>query len=248
MRSFVDIHCHILPGLDDGARDWDETLAMARQAVAQGVRRVIATPHQSGQFPANTPDRILARVFEAQERLRIAGITLELLPGADVRVTEHLIAKLAYNEIMTLGNLGKHLLLELPPDLALSLDELLYELELRGVRSILSHPERNTALQADTALLKRLVSQGCLLQVTAGSFLDRFGRAARRTAFRLLHDGLVHIVASDAHNERDRVIDMDTACAIVTREVGDEASDKMFRIIPTLITEGVDYDPPLPYG
>ncbi|MBI3461916.1 MAG: protein tyrosine phosphatase [Planctomycetes bacterium] len=241
----MDIHCHILPGLDDGARDWDETLAMARCAVAQGIRRVIATPHQSEQFPGVNRERILAKVSQALQRFQEASIPLEILPGADVRVTEHLVAKLARGEIVTLGNLGKHLLLELPAELTLPLHELFYELESRGVRSILSHPERNTALQADTALLGRLVNQGCLLQVTAGSFLGRFGRAACRTAFRLLRNGLVHIIASDAHNEQDRPFETAAAYARVVRAVGPEETDKKFSFTPALIAEGVEYEPQL---
>ena len=246
MADFIDIHCHILPGLDDGAKNWEETLAMARQAVDDGIRLVIATPHQSEQYPTNTAHRIVELVFEARRRFEHERLPLEILPGADIRVNEEVVTKISRGELVTLGNHCKHILLELPSDAVLPLCDLVFDLELRGIRSILSHPERNTALQEDISSLEQLVTQGCLLQVTAGSFLGTFGRAARRTALRLLRAGMVHLVASDAHDTQHRPFVMSPAYNFLAGEIGPAAAEKICRTNSTLVSNGVEFDPPLP--
>jgi protein-tyrosine phosphatase len=201
---FVDIHCHVLPGMDDGAKDWDESLAMARLAVEDGASTVIATPHQLGNFGHIAGDDIRLRTAELQERLSAANVKLTVLPGADVRIQDDMLDRLVRGDVLTLGDHQRHVLLELPHELYLPLEPVLDRLARHNVVGILSHPERNDGILRQPQVLAPLVEAGCLLQVTAGSLCGTFGAACQQLAERLLADGLVHFVATDGHGARVR--------------------------------------------
>ena len=202
--SFVDIHCHLLPGIDDGAKDWDESLAMARLAVEDGTATIIATPHQLGSFSANGGDAIRRLVAELQQRLDAARIPLKVLPGADVRIEPELVERLTRGEVLTLGDHRRHVLLELPHELYLPLEPLLEQLSRRKITGILSHPERNQGILRQPEVLAPLVEAGCLLQTTAGSLCGSFGPVCQQFCEWLLAEGMVHFVATDAHGVRSR--------------------------------------------
>jgi protein-tyrosine phosphatase len=202
--SFVDIHCHLLPGIDDGATDYEESLAMARLAVDDGTTTIIATPHQLGNFGHNRGDDIRRRVKELQQRLCEASVPLNVLPGADVRIEPDMAARLKSGDVLTLGDRRRHVLLELPHELYLPLEPVLEELWRYKLVGILSHPERNEGILRKPSVLSPLVDAGCLLQITAGSLCGTFGPACREMCERLLAEGLVHFVASDAHGPRSR--------------------------------------------
>jgi protein-tyrosine phosphatase len=208
----IDIHCHILPGLDDGATSWEESLAMARIAAADGVETVIATPHQLGNYGHNHSSSIRELVGQLQQRLDGASIPLTVLPGADVRVEPDLVERLAADQVLTLGDRRRHVLLELPHELYLPLEPVLIQLKSRGISGILSHPERNLGLLADGSIVEKLVDAGCLMQVTSGSLLGTFGSACQRMAESMLKKGLVHFLASDGHSSRQRRPRMLAAC------------------------------------
>jgi protein-tyrosine phosphatase len=204
MTAFVDIHCHLLPGIDDGAKDIGESLEMARLAVADGTASVIATPHQLGNFSQNKGDDIRRRVAELQQRLDTEKIPLQVLPGADVRIEPDMVAGLVRGEVLSLGDRRKHVLLELPHELYLPLEPVLMELSRRGMTGILSHPERNLGILRQPAVLTPLVEAGCLLQVTAGSLCGTMGAECQKFSERLLSEGIVHFLATDAHGPRSR--------------------------------------------
>jgi protein-tyrosine phosphatase len=204
MHGFVDIHCHLLPGIDDGAPDLATSLAMARMAADDGVRAIVATPHQLGAFGHNRGDDLRRRTSDLQRAIEAAAIPLAVLPGADVRIEAELAERVASGDVLTLGDHGRHVLLELPHEVALPLDRLLKALERRGVQGILSHPERNAGLLARPQLIGQLVDAGCLMQVTAGSLAGGFGPASQRLAEWMLAQGLVHFLATDAHGVRSR--------------------------------------------
>ena len=166
---FVDIHCHLLPGLDDGARDDAEALAMAEMAAADGFSTIIATPHQLGHYAHNDAAAIRAGVDRLQRILDERGIPLQVLPGADVRIEADLLSKLRSGEVLTLADRRRHVLLELPHEIYIPLDPLLDELAAAGLAGILSHPERNRGIISQPHVLQPLVQRGCFLQVTAGS-------------------------------------------------------------------------------
>lgn len=201
---FIDIHCHLLPDLDDGASSWQESLAMAELAVSDGVTGIIATPHQLGAYRHNTPDRIHRRLKKLRDLLQEKGISLQVLPGADVRIESDLLERLDGGDLVTLAGHGKHLLLEFPHDIIVPVDSILEALSSRQIQPILTHPERNRRVIRQWPLVERLVEKGCLIQVTAGAFLGAFGPAIRAFAEWLVSERLVHFVASDAHGSRSR--------------------------------------------
>jgi protein-tyrosine phosphatase len=202
--EFVDIHCHLLPGIDDGAKSWDETAEMARMAVADGITAVIATPHQLGSYSHNRGSDIRARVEQLNHELTMRGIPLEVAPGADVRIEVDMLARLRSGHVLTLADKGKHVLLELPHELYFPLDEVLDQLHRHHLTGILSHPERNQGLLKQPQLIQPLVERGCLMQVTAGSLLGAFGPASQQMAQWMVEQRLAHFLATDAHGPRSR--------------------------------------------
>lgn len=201
---FVDIHCHLLPEIDDGAKSWDESLGMARMAVEDGMATMIVTPHQLGTYCHNDGDLIRHRTAEFQAALDEEGIPLEVLPGADVRIEDGMIAGLRRGSVLSLGDLRRHVLLELPHELYFPLEGILEDLRRIGMVGILSHPERNQGILQRPEVVEPLVDAGCLMQVTASSFLGGMSGPAQALAEWLLQRGLVHFVATDAHGIKSR--------------------------------------------
>lgn len=202
--GFVDIHCHLLPGIDDGSPDVQSSLAMAQMAVADGTRTIIVTPHQLGNFAPNRGEQIRQLTDQLQQTLSEHDIPLEILPGADVRIEDHMLGLLSSGEVLTLGDHRRHVLLELPHELYFPLEGVLEQLSRQGITGILSHPERNHGLLRDPDILQPLVEAGCLMQVTAGSLLGTFGPNSQHLAEWMLSQGLVHFLATDAHGVRSR--------------------------------------------
>ncbi|MEN6548282.1 MAG: CpsB/CapC family capsule biosynthesis tyrosine phosphatase [Armatimonadia bacterium] len=201
----IDLHCHILPGVDDGPRDVDEALAVARLAVADGTQVIAATPHVDDTYKYPDPDLIRALTARFNERLRAEKIPLQVLPGAEVRVGTDLLEKLQSGQVMTLGDRGKHVLLELPTSShALYAGELFFRLQLAGYIPVLAHVERVALFRSQPGLLRDFHDRGCLLQVNAESLSGRGGWTRRRYTQKLLREGLIDIVASDGHNTNDR--------------------------------------------
>ena len=203
-EPFVDIHCHLLPGLDDGAGTMDDALAMAEMAVADGIRTVIATPHQLGNHAGNSGEAIRQATARMQAAIDRRRLPLRVLPGADVRIEPDLAPRIQSGQVVTLADRRRHVLIELPHGLWFPLDRLLAELKQAGLTAILSHPERNAAILRQPRILRLLVEQGCLLQVTAGSLTGSFGAAIEKSANWMVQQGLVHFVATDAHGVRGR--------------------------------------------
>jgi protein-tyrosine phosphatase len=199
----IDLHCHILPGIDDGPATIEDAVTIARAAAAAGTQTVIATSHVDWTH-RNDAATIAGLVAEVNERLLAEEIELEVLPGAEIAMTR--VEDIDPEELarLTLGG-GPSLLIEPPfTPIVSGLDWLVFDLQRRGYRVLLAHPERCPAFHRDRALLEALVGAGVLTSVTAGSLVGRFGRDARRFALDLFRDGLVHNVASDAHSEHRR--------------------------------------------
>lgn len=204
MSGFTDIHCHLLPGIDDGSTDWDETLAMARMAVNDGISTIIATPHQCGNFANNGGDMIRGLVAQVQTFLQQNGVPLRVLPGADVRIESDMPQGLQTGHIVSLADHRRHVLLELPHELYFPLEPVLASLRSMGMVGILSHPERNQGILSQRKVIQPLVEAGCLMQVTAGSLMGTFGPDIRAFTEDLLTSGLVHFIATDAHGIKSR--------------------------------------------
>ena len=236
----IDLHCHLLPGIDDGPRDLRMTLAMAQLQLDAGVRTVAATPHVSWDLP-NDAATIARGVVEVREALAAKGIPLEVVTGGEIDV--HRAAELPDEQLraLALGG-GPWLLLEAPLQQGVPLEPVTYALLDRGHRILLAHPERSPVLQRDPAATRRLVEAGALTQLTAGSFTGRFGRTVQRYAQTLIDENLVHTVASDAHDAVRRPPGMRDA---VLAAGLDEVASLLTQEIPAAILAGGEI-PPVP--
>ena len=237
-QPFVDIHCHILPGIDDGAADEATAMQMARLAVADGIHTTISTPHQLGNFASNRGEDIRRRVGAFQQLLAKERVPLVVLPGADVRVEEGMWAALQSGEVLTLGDHRRHVLLELPHELYFPLEPILAQLHKQGLVGILSHPERNAEILRRPALVAQLVKADCLIQVTAGSLLGGFGAAAKTVAEQLIREGHVHFLASDGHGVNRRRPLMQAAFERAAELVGELTARQICCENPRRVAEG----------
>jgi protein-tyrosine phosphatase len=236
----VDLHQHLLPGLDDGSPDLDISLAMARMAVEEGITHVVATPHASSRYDFD-PALIAERLALLRGALAERGIPLQLATGCDFHMSyENIRDALAHPRKYTL-NASAYLLVELP-DLAISphVSELFYQLRLSGMVPILTHPERNPRLQSDIERLKDWLRHDLLVQVTAGSVLGQMGKAAERMAHMLLANRWVHFLATDAHDVRHRPPQMREAHRVVAERYGEEYADRLCTGNPLAVFEGRD--------
>jgi protein-tyrosine phosphatase len=199
----IDLHCHVLPGIDDGPATVEESVALARAAAAAGTRVLVATPHVSLRY-ANRAREIAQAAERLGERLSHEQIDIAVDVGAEIAIAR--IGDLPPAELrrLTLGD-GRWLLIE-PPFAAMAhgLEPIVADLQRRDFRVILAHPERCAAFQREPATLRSMVSAGALTSITAGSLVGRFGRPVRDFALQMLEDGLVHNVASDAHDVHKR--------------------------------------------
>ncbi len=243
IAGMIDLHHHLLPGLDDGSPDLETSLAMARIAVQEGITRVVATPHANYIYPFD-PDRIRAGLEQLRAALAAASIPLLVAPGCDFHLSfENIQDAIAHPAKYTVNG-GDYLLIELP-DFGLSphLDEAFYELGLAGMRLILTHPERNLTLQRDSSRLADWMRIGMLTQVTAGSVTGEMGRSAQRMAHRLLADRWVHFLATDAHNTRSRPPCMRQAYELVARKYGRAYADRLCILNPEAVYENKPLPP-----
>lgn len=209
----IDLHSHILPGLDDGARTLSDSRELARAAVEDGVRSIAATPHVRADYPTSA-EAMEAGVASVRRDLVEHGIELEVLHGGEIAVDR--LADLSREELerFTIGQTGRYLLVEFPySGWPLDLEQRLFELRVAGLESLLAHPERNREVQADPARIEPLVAAGTLVQLTAASLDGRIGRSSQLAAESLLSRGLAHVIASDAHTPEVREVGMAAAAA-----------------------------------
>jgi protein-tyrosine phosphatase len=236
----VDLHSHVLPGLDDGAKSIEEALAMAEDAVADGITHVVATPHANSTYVFD-----FAKVQKARNALeeKLAG-RICLATGCDFHLNPENLAAIRADTASYCVNQKDYLLVEfnefsIPP----SMDQTLHELQLAGLRPVVTHPERNGILRAQPERLLRWVSLGCYVQVTAGSLTGVFGPGAKEDAWAWISRGLVHFIASDAHNTVRRPLKLKFAYDAVAEQFGEERAEALLVGNPMAAFEGR----PLPY-
>jgi protein-tyrosine phosphatase len=232
----IDLHAHILPNLDHGAHDWEEALAMCRIAVDDGITVMAATPHVSEVFP-NSSEGILSAVDELRTRLADAGSPLEIVAGGDY----HIDPSLGPDNVLTLNNNGRYFLLEFPYQVMPPNSDIFVEgLTKKGLIPIVTHPERIFTLHGSEDRLAPLIEKGALVQVTAGSLTGEFGPGSLRSAVRMLKNGWVHVLATDAHwvDERPPLLSEGRRAAV--RHVGEEGARRLVIDNPRAIIEGRD--------
>lgn len=229
---FIDIHSHIVPGLDDGARDMDEALAIAEKAVENGVETIVATPHLAEGLYRPGEVEVSQGVEELREAVRVASLPLAIEAGAEVRISASILSWLEEDKVPTLGG-GSFVLLELPFDIVPKPSGyIVSEMRARGLRTVLAHVERNLEIQRDATRLAAFSEMGCLIQINSNSLTGELGRGPKDAAIGLLKAGKVDIVASDSHNALRRYPNFNAAFAIVARIVGEPKATRMFRDTP----------------
>jgi protein-tyrosine phosphatase len=235
----IDLHSHILPGIDDGATDLDVSLEMARIAVADGVEVQACTPHILPGLYHNTGPQIRAATWELQQQLDAHGIPLQLITGADAHLVPDMAGGLRSGHILSLAD-TRYVLVEPPHHVApLRLEEFFFGLLLAGYVPILTHPERLTWIEQHYPTMVRLFDAGVWMQITAGSLTGAFGRAPRYWSERMLNEGRVHILASDAHGINRRRPNLGEGRAAAAKWVGEAEAENLVLTRPRGILENV---------
>lgn len=228
MNAFIDIHCHALPGVDDGARSLEESLSMLKQAQREGIGTVILTPHQKPERKCVSEAGMKERMALLSEKMKRSGIEIGLYSGGELFYSHDLKERLACGQACTLAG-SRYILVEFLPDESWHyIRNGLYELACDGYRPIVAHVERCMALAVDAERIRELTGSGCYIQVNAGSVMGTFGFEMKRTARRLLKEQLVHFVATDAHrSEGKRSVRLEACGAYLKRRCGQEYADKL---------------------
>ena len=244
----IDIHAHILPGIDDGPDNLDKALEIAGKACEAGTKVMVATPHTLNGLYRNDRDKILCEVENFKKALKNSGIPLDLLPGADVALTPELLPCLASGKLMTINDGGRYLLAELPPYyLSEKIHEIIFALKTKGITPVITHPERDGIIMKDPEILSAFIERGCLAQITAMSITGGFGNKIRAFSADLIKAGMVHIIASDCHSPDNRPPLLKGALDAAVELVGLDEAIKMVEDIPDAVIkgEGVDISYPL---
>jgi protein-tyrosine phosphatase len=236
-NRMVDLHCHILPGVDDGPADMEESLAMAESAINDGITHIVATPHCSSEYRFD-----YSRVKRLRDRLQSElGDRLKLASGCDFHLNPENVEALRENASHFCINQHDYLLVEfneisIPP----AMDDTLHNLQLKGLRPVITHPERNAILRRQPDRLGTWARLGCYVQVTAGSLTGTFGPRAQEDSLCWIGRGFVHFVASDAHNTKRRPLRLQAAYDAVSKQFGDEKARALFIENPLAAFEGRD--------
>jgi protein-tyrosine phosphatase len=245
----IDLHCHILPDIDDGPRTWEKSLEMAKLAAGDGIRTLVATPHLFRHRTVNLREvnekqDIFQKIEALRARLAEAQIPLEILAGCDFPLSWESLQLLEQDRVITINDNGRYLLLELP-DMSMppATEEICYTLQCRGITPIITHPERHLVIQERPEKLQRLLDLGCLAQLTAGSLTGLFGRRVAKLSRTLVQKGNIHLLASDAHSCRGRTPRLREAVALLARIIGKDEAMAMVTTIPAKIIRGETVSP-----
>lgn len=236
----VDIHCHLLPGIDDGPATLDDALQMAEAAIADGITHVVATPHANNTFDFN-PERVRALCQELAGHL---GGRLALATGCDFHLNVENLRALEKNPATFTINQKNYLLVEFSNfSIPASMDQTLHQMQLAGLTPVITHPERNSIIRAHPERLARWIHQGCAAQVTGGALTGVFGLSSQKIAESWMAKGLIHFVASDAHNLKGRPLELRPAYEAVKKRQGEDVARALLVENPLAAFEGR----PLPY-
>ncbi|MBN1102783.1 MAG: hypothetical protein JXL84_05130 [Deltaproteobacteria bacterium] len=244
----IDLHCHILPGLDDGAGSLEESLAMAKMALLDGIHTVVATPHSLNGLYLNPLNKVNASVESLRKVFDENGLNLRLCVGGDTHLCPGMVDRVMSGEAVTVNNSGRYLLLELPPQtIPERLQEEIFSLKIHGITPIITHPERHPGIQRDLRLLREMISHGALAQVTAMSLSGEFGGPVMACAEAMLEHRLVHIIASDAHSADKRPPVLSRAVEAAEEILGNiEEARWMVEGLPAAILAGDPVEVPPP--
>lgn len=220
----IDIHNHIVPGIDDGSPSLEESLQMAVCAAKEGIHTIIATPHHANGKYENTREEVEQKVRKLNEALSAENIPVTVLPGQEVRINRELLDDIGAGRSGALHQ-SSYMLIELPSGHVPSyIEEMLHELKVLSYVPIIAHPERNSELAASMDQLIRLIEAGALTQLTSHSINGAYGSKLQKLCFDWCKNGLVHFVATDAHNMTHRAFGLKQAYTLIAERVGEETA------------------------
>ena len=241
----IDIHCHILPGIDDGSKDLDETIKMCKIAVSEGIHHIIATPHYIQYHDYKTRDELIPLLAMVNERLKEEQIELQLSIGHEVYVTPDLVSLVQHQEVATLND-SRYLLIEFPMNsIPTYIEELIYELKLIGVTPIIAHPERYREIIENPNSLIKYIELGALCQSNVGSINGLFGSEIQKTVMILIKHHMIHFVSTDAHTSSRRAPLVKEAFSRIS-EIDENTADALFKRNPMNVYENLDIETKTP--
>ncbi len=243
----IDLHCHLLPQMDDGPENLEATLSMSCEAVRQGITHIVCTPHHNARF-YNPKDKIIQSVKELQKELDERKIPLILFEGQEVRAHRFLINDIKEEKVLFIDDGNKYLLLEFScRELPEYTDQLLYDLRTIGIIPIIVHPERNRLFQENPNILLPYLNMGCLAQLTAPSLIGIYGKKVQQLSERLVAHHLVQMVASDAHARTTRDFYLKKAYSLIEKKLGESRIKELDitckNIINSVVVRAHDYVP-----
>lgn len=238
----IDLHCHILPGLDDGAQNLEEAVAMARAAEEDGIEKIVATPHlfRDG-FYFEDLSIIEQKRKELVQALKNNNIKVEILAGAEVHISHNLIDEIRKNRRFLVLDKSSYMFVEFPPGHVYSgVKELFFELMSEGITPIITHPERNSFFVHNPTLLYELIQMGGLAQANSGSFSGMFGREVEEAVFRFLKLNLIHFIGSDGHNRHSKTPKLSEAVKRIEAIVGEGRAKALVKDNPQAVLDNLE--------
>ncbi|MBF8984601.1 capsular biosynthesis protein [Lutibacter sp. B2] len=246
MKKIIDCHCHIVPEVDDGAKDLEEAIKMAKIAYKDGIRTIINTSHFYDPTQFVTGNELKRKVEAFKEKLKEEKIEIEILHGNEAYISLELPMYIEEKKVFTLNN-SKYLLMELPlQEMPMYINEVLYKIQLKGIVPIIAHPERYVKVIEDPTIVKDLIEQGALIQVNAGSIRGSFGQDIQKTAKTLIKHNMVHLIGSDAHSSRSRRPTLSKAFDLVSEIMDEDYAKKIFYHNPNAIIHNEEIEIPQP--
>jgi protein-tyrosine phosphatase len=241
----IDLHTHVLPGLDDGAPDLEASVAIARLAAADGVHTLVATPHIREDYDV-VPEEVAARTAELERHLSESGVGVRVLPGGEVAMTRVPELDDERLRLVTIGGGTRYVLLETPyGGVPAAFEETVFALEVRGFRALIAHPERSESFRVRPERLSGLVERGAMLQLTAAAVTGQLGRDIGRFALDLVQRGLAHVIATDVHSATGRRSSLSEARQALEQRGLGEVAEWMTVEAPERIARG-EAPPPAP--
>lgn len=223
----VDLHCHILPGIDDGSKDWETSLKLARDAVDDGITHALCTPHTLNGRYLNHKADVIKLTEEFQDKIDQAGIPLTVFPGHEVRLSGGLLEALDNDDILFCDEDGQYMLLELPSnEVPHYTKNMIFQLQQRGITPIIVHPERNNEILEEPTKLQEFLEMGVLVQITASSYTGIFGKKIEDCSREFIRAGQCAFFASDAHDLPKREYQMHAAMDKLAKEFGEDKRQK----------------------
>jgi protein-tyrosine phosphatase len=221
--SMIDLHCHILPGIDDGAASIEDSLRMAQVAMSEGITTIVATPHHQNGTYINERNDIIQYVQQLNDRLIEEKYDLRIVLGQEIRLYGELLEDYQNDKLVTINDSSKYVLVELPSShVPRYTKQVLFDMQLQGLLPIIVHPERNAEFMKNPDKLFELVEKGALTQVTASSVTGHFGKKIQKFSHQLIEASLTHFIASDAHNTTGRTFRLREAYELVAEKYGND--------------------------